>query len=61
MYNTISFVKVTLIDLFCHYECYKKFGILEQRKEMGNDGKDIHEVQKAGADPENSERGVWDT
>ena len=61
MYNTISFVKVTLIDLFCHYECYKKFGILDQRKEMGNDEKDIHEVQKAGADPENSERGGCDT
>ena len=45
-----------MIDLFCHYESYKKFG-----KEMGNEWKNIHELQKAGADPENSERGGWDT
>ena len=50
-----------MIDLFCHYESYKKFGILDQRKEMGNEGKDIHELQKAGTDPENSERGGWNT
>ena len=50
-----------MIDPFCYYQSYKKFGILDQRKEMGNEGKDIHELQKAGADPENSERGGCDT
>lgn len=50
-----------MIVPFCYYQSCEQFGILDQRKEMGNEGKDIHELQMAGADPENSERGGLDT